>query len=151
MLASLIYNEIILIYIIKFVLLINNIITKISFILKSNEELMMMKYEKENYKLMLKYYNEDNKKIIILENKLHKYYNLNFELIKKIDEVRRTLTVKKETYKNLESELNINIDDYFNLKLRLEQSYHNNKHLKFLLKKSNCNNRTLVKINRRLL
>jgi hypothetical protein len=151
MLTSSTFNEIILIYIIKFVLFINNIITKISFILKSNEELMMMKYEKENYKLMLKYYNEDNKKIIILENKLHKYYNLNFELIKKIDEVRRTLTVKKETYKNLESELNINIDDYFNLQLRLEQSYHNNKHLKFLLKKSNCNNRTLVKINRRLL
>lgn len=124
----------------------NNIINKISIIVKSNEELKMMKFEKENYKLMLKYYNEDNEKIIKLENKLYKYYNLNSELIKKIDDVKKTINLKKE---NLETKLNIN--DYFNLQLRLEQSYYNNKHLKFLLKKSNCNNRTLIKINRRLL
>ena len=146
MLNSFNLRDIILTNIIKFILFMNNIINKISIIVKSNEELKMMKFEKENYKLMLKYYNEDNEKIIKLENKLYKYYNLNSELIKKIDDVKKTINLKKE---NLETKLNIN--DYFNLQLRLEQSYYNNKHLKFLLKKSNCNNRTLIKINRRLL
>jgi hypothetical protein len=143
-------DDIIINNIIKLIIFINNIITKISLILKPNEELSLMKIEKENYKLMLKYYNEDNEKIIKLENKIIVYKNLNKNLIKKIEEFKKYIENKKDYYNNLEKELNINIDNYFNLNIELENLYYKNKHLKFLLKKSNCNNKTLLRINKKM-
>ena len=110
-------DDIIINNIIKLIIFINNIITKISLILKPNEELSLMKIEKENYKLMLKYYNEDNEKIIKLENKIIVYKNLNKNLIKKIEEFKKYIENKKDYYNNLEKELNINIDNYFNLNI----------------------------------
>ena len=76
MITLLYLNDIIFTIIIRLVLYINNIITKISIIVNTNEEdLKILKFEKENYKLMLKYYIEDNEKIIKLENKLYKIEN----------------------------------------------------------------------------
>lgn len=64
MITLLYLNDIIFTIIIRLVLYINNIITKISIIVKIDEEdLKILKFEKENYKLMLKYYIEDNEKI----------------------------------------------------------------------------------------
>ena len=77
MITLLYLNDIIFTIIIRLVIYINNIITKISIIIKTDEEdLKILKFEKENYKLMLKYYIEDNEKIIKLENKLDKIKNL---------------------------------------------------------------------------
>jgi hypothetical protein len=98
-------DDIIINNIIKLIIFINNIITKISLILKPNEELSLMKIEKENYKLMLKYYNEDNEKIIKLENKIIVYKNLNKNLIKKIEEFKKYIENKKDYYNNLEKRI----------------------------------------------
>ena len=151
MIISTTLNELILINIIRIVLFINNIISKISFILKTDDDINSMRKNNDNYKLLLKYYNDDTDKIIKLENKLHTYYNLNVGLIKKIDEFKKEIEYRKDRYNNLEIEFNKNIDDYFNLNLKLEQSYYKNKHLKFLLKNTNSKNKTLITINKRLL
>ena len=178
--------------IIRFIIYINTIITKISLIYETEKELNYLKVENNNYKVMLKYANEDltnqknkridsdnkllelrqlylrklleddnNEKITKLENINSKYHKLNLELLKKVDELEKTIKInnndyknkfsklektiiiKTEKYNNLENEFKKNLDDYFNLKLLVEEKYYQNKHLQFLLKKSYCNNRKL--------
>jgi hypothetical protein len=89
-----------------------------------------------------------------LENINSKYHKLNLELLKKVDELEKTIIINNNDYKNkfsklektiiiktekyndLENEFKKNLDDYFNLKLLVEEKYYQNKHLQFLLKKS---------------
>ena len=130
--------------IIRFVLFINNIINKISFILKTDDEINSMRKDNNNYKLLLKYYKDDTEKIINMEDKLHTYYNLNIGLIKKIDEYRKEIKYRKELYNNLEIKFNKNIGDYFTLNLELEQSKYKTNQLKFILKNINKKNNYII-------
>ena len=66
MIISTTLNELILINIIRIVLFINNIITKISFILKTDDDINSMRKDNDNYKLLLKYYNEKINYILII-------------------------------------------------------------------------------------
>ena len=168
--------------IIRFVLFINNIITKISLIYETEKELRELRFDNNNKNLMIKYsYEEltnekakriecDNKllelrqlylrklleddtdeKICKLENINNKYHNLNIELLKKIDELNKTILVNTNDYKNkhlkLEKIIMIKTEGYNNLEIELKRNLdeknYNIKHLQFLLKKSYCNNRKL--------
>ena len=144
MIISTTLNELILINIIRIVLFINNIISKISFILKTDDEINSMRKNNDNYKLLLKYYKDDTEKIINMEDKLHTYYNLNIGLIKKIDEYRKEIKYRKELYNNLEIKFNKNIGDYFTLNLELEQSKYKTNQLKFILKNINKKNNDII-------
>jgi hypothetical protein len=178
--------------IIRFIIYINTIITKISLIYKTEEELRQLRFENNNNNLMLKYSYEElinektkriesdnrvlelrqlylrklleednNEKIIKLENINFKYHKLNLELLKKVNELNKTIITNNNDYKNkflklekiiiiktdkyndLDNEFKKNLDDYFNLKILVEEKYYNIKHLQFLLKKAYCNNRML--------
>lgn len=174
---QMIYSNIydfILVNIIKVVVFINDIITKISVIYQTEEELRQLRNENSNYKIMLKYSYEDlqeeknkridgNNKLLelrqlylrkLLEDdnneKLIKLEKLNSGLIKKIDELHKTIIInnnkliklekviinKTQKYNALEIEYKNHLDDYFNLQLLVDKQiiYTNNKRLRFKLK-----------------
>lgn len=174
--------EMILDNIIRFIIYINTIITKISLIYETEKELNHLKVENNNSKIILKYTNEEltieknkridsdnkvlelrqlylrklleddnNEKITKLENINSKYHKLNLELLKKVDELEKTIIINNNDYKNkfskLEKTIIIKTEKYNDLENEFKKKYYQNKHLQFLLKKSYCNNRKLRILN----
>lgn len=186
---QMIYSNIydfILVNIIKVVVFINDVITKISVIYQTEEEIIQLRMEISNYKIMLKYQYEDfikeknkridgdnkllelrqlylrklleddnNEKIIKLENIKDKYQKLNLELIKKIDELNKTIIINKnkliklekviidktQKYNDLEIELKTNLDelkqDYLKIIKSLDVSINESSNLTLALKYAN--------------
>ena len=177
--------DIILISIIKIIIFINNIITKISLIYETEKELKYYKNENNNFKVMLKYsyeeLQEERRKRIETDNKIldlrqlylkklleddkeetiTKLENIKDTYHKKIDELHKTILINKNDYRNkliklekiikikthkyydLEIEYKKHLDDYFNLKLLVDNQVNLNKRLRFKLKDAYSSIRSL--------
>ena len=153
--------DIILISIIKIIIFINNIITKISLIYETEKELKYYKNENNNFKVMLKYsyeeLQEERRKRIETDNKIldlrqlylkklleddkeetiTKLENIKDTYHKKIDELHKTILINKNDYRNklikLEKIIKIKTDKYYDLEIEYKKHLDDYFNLKLLV------------------
>lgn len=151
----------IVICIIKIIIFINNIITKISLIYETEKELKYYKNENNNFKVMLKYSYEElqeektkrienDNKILNLrqlylkklleddkEETITKLENIKDTYHKKIDELHKTILINKNDYRNklikLEKIIKIKTDKYYDLEIEYKKHLDDYFNLKLLV------------------
>ena len=167
--------DIILISIIKIVIFINNIITKISLIYETEKELKYYKNQNNNFKLMLKYSYEElqeektkrienDNKILNLrqlylkklleddkEETITKLENIKDTYHKKIDELHKIILINKNDYRNklikLEKIIKIKTDKYYDLEIEYKKHLDDYFNLKLLVDNQvNLNKRLRFKL-----